>query len=34
MTVCWEYFHHTQELQKSIHNKGVKSKNYAFDDKV
>ena len=34
MTVCRENLHHTQELWKQAHNKGVKPKNYAPDDKV
>ena len=34
MTVCQENLHHAQELQKQAHNKGVKPKSYASDDKV
>ena len=34
ITVCQKNFHHTQKLQKQAHNKGVKPKNYAPDDKV
>ena len=34
MTVCRENLHHAQEFQKQAHNKGVKLKNYVFDDKV
>ena len=32
--VCWENFHHTQELQKQVHNNGVKPRSYAHGDKV
>ena len=31
MTVCRENLHHTQELQKRAHNKGVKPRSYAPD---
>ena len=34
MTVCWENFHHAQELQKRAHNKGIKPRSYAPGDKV
>ena len=34
MIVCREDFHHTQELQKQGHDKGVKPRSYIFDDKV
>ena len=34
MTICWENFHHTQELQKQAHNKGVKPRSYVPNDKV
>ena len=34
MFVCRENLHYAQELQKWAHNKGVKPKSYASDDKV
>ena len=34
MTICQEHFHHTQELQKQAHDKVVKPRRYAPDDKV
>ena len=34
MTICRENLHHAQELQKRAHDKGVKPKSYAPDDKV
>ena len=34
MIICRENFHHAQEQQKRAHNKGVKSRSYAPDDKV
>ena len=34
MTVCQQNLHHTQELQKRGHNKGVKPQSYAPDEKV
>ena len=34
MTVYQENFHHVQEFQKQFHNKGVKPKSYASDNKV
>ena len=34
MTVCWENLYHVQELQKQAHDKGVKSRSYAPNDKV
>ena len=34
MTVCQENLHHTQKLQKQAHNKSVKPRSYAPDDKV
>ena len=34
MTVCRKNLHHTQELQKQAHNKGVKPKSYALSDKI
>ena len=34
MIVCRENLHHTQELQKQAHDKGVKPKSYAPGDKV
>ena len=34
MIVCGENFHYTQELQKEVHNKGVKPRSYAPSDKV
>ena len=34
MIVCQENLHHAQELQKRAHDKGVKPKSYAPDDKV
>ena len=34
MTVCQESLHHTQELQKRTHDKGVKSWSYAPGKKV
>ena len=34
MTVCRKNLHHTQELQKRAHNKGVKPRSYAPSDKV
>ena len=33
ITVCQENLHHAQKLQKQVHNKNVKPKNYASDDK-
>ena len=32
--VCWENLYHAQELQKQAHNKDVKPKNYASNDKI
>ena len=34
MIVCRKSFHYAQKLQKRIHNKGVKPRNYAFGNKV
>ena len=34
MIVCQENLHHTQELQKRAHNKGIKPRSYAPSDKV
>ena len=34
MIVCKENLYHTQELQKQAHNKGVKPKSYASNNKV
>ena len=34
MAVCQQNLHHAQELQKQVHNKGVKPWSYAPDDKV
>ena len=34
MIVCQKNLHHIQELQKRAHNKGVKSRSYAFNEKV
>ena len=34
MIVYRENLYHTQELQKQAHNKDVKSRSYAFNDKV
>ena len=34
MFVCRENLHHAQELQKQAHDKGVKPRSYAPDDKV
>ena len=34
MMVCRESLHHTQELQKRAHNKGVKPRSYALGEKV
>ena len=34
MTFCQENLRHAQELQKRAHNKGVKPRNYALDDKI
>ena len=34
MTICWENFHHAQELQKQAHNKDVKPRSYVPSDKV
>ena len=34
MIVCQENLHHTQKLQKRAHDKGVKLRNYAPNDKV
>ena len=34
ITVYWENFYHTQELQKQVHGKGVKLRSYAPNDKV
>ena len=34
MIVCWENLHHAQKFQKQAHNKGVKPRNYALDDRV
>ena len=32
--VCWENLHYAQELQKRVHNKGVKPRNYTLGDKI
>ena len=32
--ICQKNLHHTQEFQKRAHNKGVKLRSYASDDKV
>ena len=32
--VCWENFHHAQELQKRANDKGVKPRSYVSDKKV
>ena len=34
MTICCKNLHHTQELQKQAHNKDVKPRSYAPNDKV
>lgn len=34
MTLYWENFYNTQELQKRAHDKGVKPRSYIFGDKV
>ena len=34
MIICWENLHHAQELQKWAHDKGVKPRSYAPNDKV
>ena len=34
MTVCQQNLHHTQELQKQAHDKGVKPQSYAPGEKV
>ena len=34
MIVCCENFHHTLELQKRVHDKGVKLRSYAFGKKI
>ena len=34
ITIYQQNFHHTQKLQKRVHNKGVKPQNYAPGDKV
>ena len=34
MNICWENFHHAQELQKRAYNKDVKSRSYAHSNKV
>ena len=34
MTVCQENLYYAQKLQKQAHDKGVKSRSYAFNDKV
>ena len=34
MTVCRKNIYHAQELQKQAHNKGLKPRNYARNDKV
>ena len=34
MIVCQENLYYAQELQKRAHNKGVKSRSYAFGDKI
>ena len=34
MAVCQQNLHHTQELQKWAHNKGVKPQSYASGNKV
>ena len=34
MVVCCENLHHTQELQKPVHNKGVKPRSYAPGEKI
>ena len=34
ITVCRENFYHAQKLQKQAHNKGVKLRSYASNDKV
>ena len=32
--IYWKNLHYTQKLQKQVHNKGVKSKSYAPNDKI
>ena len=34
ITICYENFHHTQELQKWAHDKGVKPQSYTPGNKV
>ena len=34
ITICLENLHHAQELQKQVHDKGVKPRSYASNDKV
>ena len=34
MTVCWENLYHAQVFQKRVHDKGVKPRSYAPDDKL
>ena len=34
ITVCWKNLHYAQELQKRAHNKGVKPRSYAPDEKI
>ena len=32
--VCYENFYYTEKLQKQAYNKGAKTENYAFSDKI
>lgn len=34
MMVCCKNFYHAQNLQKKIHDKNVKSRNYALSNKI
>ena len=34
MVICGENFYHAEEFQKQAHNKGVKPRSYASDNKV
>lgn len=34
INICRENFYHIQKLQKQTYNKSVKSKSYAFNDKI
>lgn len=34
MIVCQDNLYHTQKLQKGVHDEDIKSKSYAFNNKV